>query len=612
MTEQMMIVFGILAGAVALWIWGRPRADIVAVLVALSLLLSRVLTPQESFAGFGDPVVILIAAVFVVGAALENTGIVHRLSLALLKLGGGSETRLIVLIMLLVGGLTAFMSSTAVTAMFIPVVLSITGRTGLNRKRMLMPLTVAATIGGMMTLISSLPNMIVVNILSARGLPPLNFFSVTPFGLSVLAAGITFMVLGRGLLSKQSSVGVAKTRTPRAYDLLDLYGLTSQWHRLQVPAGSPLIGHSVAQLRFLYDRFGVMAVGFEKHENGKTKFLPALPETIFKTGDAVFVIVGEEQEQKFIESQQLIKLPRLDERQAHEALQELGVVELMLAPESKLIGRTVGEIEFRSHYHVSVLALRHRGERLTTNLAQHRLDFGDTLLIAGGWEDISRLREERDNFVVLTLAAEYQERLPARHRAPVAIAILVVMIAAMASGLINIAAAALLASLAMLATRCVPLDAVYKVVSWKTVVLVAGIMPLATALNKTGVTAMIAHGLVTALGSAGPIAMLMVVFLVAALVGLFLSNAATTMLIAPVAIEAAQALHVSPVAFAMTVVISCSASFVTPVSSTWNMLVMEPGGYSFGDYVKVGVPLLLLTMLITVALVTLIYPLAGQ
>lgn len=608
MTEPMLIVFGILAGAIVLWSWGRPRADIVAVLVVLGLMLSRVLTPQESLAGFGDPVVILMAAVFIVGEALVNTGVVHRLSVFLLKVGGGSETRLIVLIMLLVGGIGAFMSSTALVAMFIPVVLAITGRTGLNRKRMLMPLAVAATIGSMMTLISTTPSMIVANILSARGLPPLGFFSWTPFGLSVLAAGIAFMLLGRGLLSKQPKVEAAKTHAPRAYDLLDSYGLTSWWHRLQVPAGSPLIGRSVAQLRSLYDRFGVIPVGFEKHAKGKTKFLPALPETIFETGDAIFVIVGEEQAQQLIETQQLIKLPRLDERQAHEALQELGVAELMLAPESKLIAKTVSEIEFRSRYHVSVLALRHRGERLTTNLAHHRHDFGDTLLIAGGWDDISRLRDDRENFVVLTLSAEYQERLPARRRAPVAVAILAMMAAAMASGLIHISAAALLAALAMLATRCVPLDAMYRVVSWKTLVLVAGMMPLATALTKTGITVMIAHGLVTALGSAGPIAMLVVVFLFAALIGLFLPNAATALLIAPVAIEAAQALHVSPEAFAMTVSISCSASFVTPVSSTWNLLVMEPGGYSFGDYVKVGLPLLFLTMLITVTLVRLIYP----
>ncbi len=607
MTQPMLIVLGILAGAIALWSWGRPRADIVAVLIVLGLMLSGVLTPQESLAGFGDPIVILIAAVFVVGAALESTGIVHRLSLALVKLGRGSETRLIVLIMLLVGGITAFMSSTAATAMFIPVILAITGRTGLNHKRMLMPLAVAATIGGMMTLISSLPNMIVVNVLSAKGLPPFGFFSVTPFGVSVLAAGIAFMLLGRGLLSKQATLDVVKAKAPRASDLLEFYGLTSSWHRLQVPAGSPLVGRPVAQLRSLHDRFGVIPVGFEKRGNGKTTFEPALPETAFDPDDAVFVLVGEEQVPQLLESQQLVELPRLDEQQAHEALQELGVAELMLPQGSKLIGSTVDEISFRSKYHLSLLGLRHRGERLTSNLAQHRLDFGDTLLVSGAWQDISRLREDRENFVVLTLAAEYEQRLPARRRAPVAVAILVLMVVAMASGLIHLSAAALLAALAMLATRCVALDALYRVISWKTLVLVAGMMPLATALNKAGVTRIIAHGMVTALGSAGPTAMLLVVFLVAAVVGLFLSNAATTLLIAPVAIEAAQTLHVSPEAFAMTVVISCSASFVTPVSSTWNLLVMEPGGYKFGDYVKVGVPLLLLTMLITVTLVKFIY-----
>lgn len=607
MTEQMLIVFGILAGAIVLWTWGRPRTDIVAVLVVLALLLSGILTPQESFAGFGDPVVILIAAVFVVGAALENTGIVHRMSLALMKLGGGSEIRLIVLIMLLVGLFTAFMSSTAVTAMFIPVVLAISGRTGLNRKRMLMPLAVAATIGGMMTLISSLPNMIVVNILSEMGLPSLSFFSVTPFGLSVMVAGIAIMVMGRGLLSKKSAAEVSPTGAPRAYDLIESYGLTSWWHRFQIPADTPLIGRSVAHLNSLYDRFSVIPVGFGKNAKGKTQFVPALPETILEAGDDIFVIVSEEQAPQLIGTQQLIELPRLEEREAYEALQKLGVAEVMPAQGSNLIGKTVNEIEFHSRYHVSVLALRHRGERLTKNLDQHRLDFGDTFLIAGGWDDISRLGNKREDFIVLTLSKEYQERLPARKQAPVAVAIVLLMVAAMASGLIHITAAAILAALAMIATRCVPLDSVYKVVSWKTVVLVAGMMPLATALNKTGITTMIAHGLVSALGSAGPTAMLVILFLTTALVGLFLSNAATTLLIAPVAIQAAQALGVSPIAFAMTVVIACSASFVTPVSSTWNLLVMEPGGYSFGDYVKVGLPLLLLTMLITVTLVRLIY-----
>ena len=312
---------------------------------------------------------------------------------------------------------------------------------------------------------------------------------------------------------------------------------------------------------------------------------------------------------QLVETQRLVELPNLDERMRADALQELGAAELMLAPESKLIGKALGDLEFPSRYHVSVLAIRRRGEALTTGLVNRTLDFGDTLLVAGDWADIGKLWDDRDDFVVLSLPAEYQDRLPARQRAPLAIGILIVMIAVMAFGLMPNSAAALLAALAMIAGGCVRLDAIYRIISWKTVVLIAGMLPLATALTKTGATDLMAKELVATLGSLGPIAMLAVVFLVTALVGLFVSNSATAVLIGPIAIDAAHALHISPYAFAMTVSIACCAAYVTPVSSPVNMLVMEPGGYAFGDYVKVGLPLLLLTMLVTVMLVAVIYPL---
>ncbi len=609
MTDEMLIVFGILAGAGGLFAWGRPRVDIVAILVVLALMLSRVLTPQESLAGFGDPVVILIAAIFIVGEAMVNTGVAHRLGEAVLKAGAGNETRLIVLIMVLAGGLGAFMSSSAIVAMFIPVVLTIANRTGLNRKRMLMPLSVATLISGMMTLIASSPNMIIENALRASGIPPLGFFSWTPFGLAVLATSIAFMLWGRRLLSKQLTAKDAEIRSPSAFDLIGSYGLADRWHRLLVSAGSPLINRSVIQVQHQYDRFGFILVGLEKHPRGKPHFLPALPETVFEANDAIFVVGDTEQVPQFVDTQQLVQLPRLDERQRSEALQEIGAAEVMLAPESKLIGKTLGELEFRSRYHVTVLAIRRRGEPLTKNLVSEPLDFGDTLLVGGDWASLGQLWDDRENFVVLTLPAEYHERLPARQRAPVAVGILVAMIVVMAFELLPNSAAALLAALAMVACGCVKLDAIYRIISWKTVVLIAGMLPLATALTKTGATVLMAKGLVATLGSLGPVAMLALVFLVTALVGLFISNSATAVLIAPVAIEAAQTLRVSPQAFAMTVAIACCAAYVTPVSSPVNMLVMEPGGYAFGDYVRVGLPLLLLTMLVTVAFVAVIYPL---
>jgi di/tricarboxylate transporter len=611
MTDQMLIVFGVLAGAVMLFASGRVRPDVVAILVVLALNLTGVLTIQEALAGFGQPVVVLIAAVSVVGEGLIATGVAYRLGEAVMKAGGTNEARLVALVMVLAGTVGAFMSSSAIVAMFIPVVMAIVNKTGLNRKRMLMPLSVAALVSGMMTLIASSPNMIVEDTLRARGLAPFGFFSWTPFGAAVLATAIAFMVIaGRNMLSRQTAAEETGARQPSAYDLLESYGLADKWHRLQVSRGSPLVDRSVAQMQLL-DRFGTVLVGFEKHEHGRARFLPAMPETVFETDDAIYMVAGESQLQQLTAAHALMALPRLDQRQRHEALQEVGVAEIMLAPESKLIGQTLRQAGFSSRYDLNVLAIRHRGEKQTAQLEDHTLDFGDTLMVTGGWGEIQRLRDEVEDFVVLTLPAEYSELMPARHQAPIAVGILVAMIVVMALELMANAAAVLIAALAMIATRCVKLDAIYRIVNWKTVVLVAGTLPLATALSKTGATQMAAHGMIGLLGSLGPLAMLAAVFLVTAVVGLFISNAATAVLIAPVAIDAARALHVSPHAFAITVSLGCCAAFVTPVSSAVNMLVMEPGGYSFGDYVKVGLPLLLLTMLVSVALAAAIYPLGG-
>src|SRR5262249_48805849 len=289
MTNQMLIVFGVLAGAVVLFASGRVRPDVVAILVVLALNLSGVLTVQESMAGFGQPVVVLIAAVSIVGEGLIATGVAHGLGEAVMSGGGGNEARLVALVMVLAGTVGAFMSSSAIVAMFIPVVLAIANKIGLNRKRMLMPLSGAALISGMMTLIASSPNMIVEDALRARGLAPFGFFSWTPFGAAALATAIAFMLIG-GLtpLSRQTAAeeeGGARQRS--AYDLLGSYGLADKWHRLQVTRGSSLVDRSVAQMQLL-DRFGTVLVGFEKHPHGRAQFLPAMPETVFEPDDAIY------------------------------------------------------------------------------------------------------------------------------------------------------------------------------------------------------------------------------------------------------------------------------------------------------------------------------------
>ncbi len=609
MTPQMLIVVAILGVAVGLFAWGRPRADIVALLVVAALMATGVLTPQEALSGFGSPVVILLAAIFIVSAGLVNTGLTQRLGELVIKLGGGSETRLVALIMLIAGLVGSFLNSAAIVAMLIPVVLTIAAKTGINRKRLLMPLCVAVMISGMMTLIASSPNIIIQDALKEHGVSPqLGFFSFSPFGLVALAVGIAFMLLvGRNLLSRQRS-GTTGTETPNVGDVISSYGLDERWHRLRVEPGSPLIGQSVAAVREpLRDRYGLRLVGFEKHSPERMRLQPALQEAVFEADDLVFTLVEEQHVPTLAADLRCTVIAPRDERERREALQDIGVAEVMAAPESKSIGSTLGDLDLPSNYNVSVLAIRHRGQTINEDVAKQTLDFGDILLVGGNWENIDRLSDDRQNFLVLTLPAEYEERLPARRSAPLAVMILVCMIAAMVFDVVPTVNAAIIGALGMIAIGCVRVENIYRVISWTALVVVAGMLPLATALTKTGVTTLMADWLVKALRPLAPILMLGVVFLVTSLVCLFIANAVAAVLIAPVAIQAAQALSVSPQAFAMTMAIACSAAFVTPVSSPTNMLVMEPGGYRFFDYVKVGLPMLLLTMLTTVALAYVIY-----
>lgn len=608
MTHGPALVLSILGAAIALFAVGRPRADVVAILVVLALTLTGVLTINEALAGFGDPVVILIAAVAIVGEGLVATGIVARLGEAVMKAGGTSEAKLVALIMVLAGSIGAFMSSSAIVIMFIPVVLSIAVRVGLNPKRMLMPLAVAANVSGMMTLIASSPNLIIENALRANNLAPLNFFSWTPFGIGVLGVSILFMLMfGRDMMSKRLTAEDAGPRQPSAMHMVESYGLAGQWHRLQLPAQSPLVGQPVLGLMSAGGS-GIVPVGVERHaRGGAVHFMPATPQATFEASDIVIVVGDQVRTQGLIATHRLTEMPRLSDEQRRKALQELGVAEIMLMPESPLIGKTLAEIDFHARYGLSALAIRRRGTALTAGLNDEALAYSDTLLVAGGWANVGRLRDNRQDFVVLTLPAEYGDLIPAESRGPVAVAIVVAMVVTMAVGVVPNSAAALLAALALIATGCVKLESVYRIISWKTLVLVAGMLPLATALGKTGTTALMANGMVGLLGSLGPIAVLAAVFLVTAVVGLFISNSATAVLMAPVAIEAAKSLHDSPQAFAMTVAIGCCAAYVTPVSSAVNTLVMEPGRYSFGDYVKVGIPLLLLTMIVTVGLASIMY-----
>lgn len=607
MTGEMILVLAVLAVAIILFASDRVRLDIVAIMVLLALVVGGVLTVEEGLAGFSDSVVIMIAGLFVVGEALVATGIAMTIGKWLLRVGGTSETRLIVLIMVVVAGVGAFMSSTGIVAIFIPIVVTIADKTGLSRRRLMMPLAFAALISGMMTLIATPPNLIVNNELRGAGLEPFGFFAFTPFGAVTLLAGLAYMlIVGRHLIDTPSTAATTDRGGRTLADLVESYALADRFHRLRVRPGSPLIGRSIGQLR-LRTVFGVVAVGVERRAPGRVRVMPALADTHFVVGDVLLVVGADEPVARLIDLQRLQRLP-IDAFARDNLVQELGLAEVMVAPDSKLIGQSLVDAAFRSRHKVSVLGIRRRGEPLDGAPAEVRLAFGDTLLVSGRWRDINLLQSDKRDFLVLHLPVEMNDVAPARSRAPYALAILVGMIVLMTFGLVPNAAAVLLAALAVVLTRCVSMEGAYRVINWSSLVLIAGMLPLATALQKTGGTGLIVDMLVAGVGDAGPRVMMATLFVLTALIGLFVSNAATAVLVAPIAILTANSLGVSPYPFAMTVALAASAAFMTPVSSPVNTLVLAPGNYRFMDFVKVGVPMTLIVGVITLIVVPLILP----
>ena len=571
-------------------------------------MLSGVISPREAVAGFGDTVVLMIAGLFVVGEAMVRTGIAYAFGDWLMKVGGSSETRLILILMPLVGIIGAPMSSTGIVAIFIPVVLSVAHKTGIAPSRLMMPLAFAAMISGMMTLISTPPNIVVSAALEEANQEPFGFLVFAPMGLAVLGIGTLYMVfVGRHLLpgGGDSTDQAKKGRTLE--DLVAAYGLEERAYRLRIGAKSPLVGQTVGGAK-LRTYFGATVIGVVRGSGRRLSVEPALAQTEFQARDVIYVVGSEEPIRHFIESQDLARLV-IEERQKKEIIQDLGLAEVMLAPESKLIDRTLKEAAVRSRHHVSVLAIRRGGNPLLADFVGEKLQFGDSMLVCGGWKDIGRLQKDMKDFIVLTLPVEMAEVAPARSKAPVALTILFAMIAAMTFGLIPAVGAVLLAALALVLTRCVKMDDAYKVINWQSLVLIAGMLPMATALNTTGGTALIVDGLVSALGEAGPVAMMATLFLLTMVISCFISNTATAVLLAPIAIGAAQDLGVSPYPLAMCVAMGASAALMTPVSSPVNTLVVVPGRYSFMDFVKVGTPMGLIIMAVSLLLIPLLFPL---
>lgn len=613
MTVPIALVFGVLLATMVLFVTEWLRMDLTALLALLALMLLKILTPEEALAGFSDPVVLMIAGLFVVSGSLQQTGMAHALSRMLTKIGGAGEVRLLLVTMGTVALLSALMSSSGATAILIPVVVNLAWQAKISPSKLLLPLALGSLIGGLLTLIGTPPNLVISNQLVSRGLPPLNFFTLTPIGVCVLLLGIGFMALvGRHWLPDRAQDAPGYTGEEADLSLEDLaaaYHLPSDLFRVRVRATSPLVAStlSAANLRQRYHVSILEIQPWPAREGLPGPARMATPETVIQANDLLRIQGATEAVTRLARIERLGILPP-EETAGPVLSQEVGLVELLLPPRSHLIGQTLQEFQFRDRYQVTVLSVRRYGEPLAGDTATLPLRFGDTLLVLGTWERIRALQREHRNFIVVGQPREMLEAQRTPRRALTAGLIIAVMLVLMSFSITPPVVAVLLAAAAIVLFTGMSMEQAYDTLNWQSIVLMAGMLPMATALQNTGGMAFIANALTQSLGQFGPLVTLAGLFVLTALFSQFISNTATTVLMAPIAYYVAVSLAVSPYPLLVAVAVAASTAFATPVSTLSGALVMAPGGYRFGDYVKVGGTFQVLVLLGCLVVIPLLFP----
>ena len=616
----MTITLIILVITVAMFIWGRVRADIVALTALAALLVLGILTPAEALAGFSSPIVIMMIGLFVVGGAIMQTGLAKLTGNKLMALSRGNETITFLLVMLVTSFIGAFVSNTGTVALMMPIIMSLAAGSGMQSSRFLMPLAFAGSLGGMLTLIGTPPNLVIDEVLTEAGYQPLAFFSFFPVGIIVIAIGIiVLMPLSRIFLSK--SQGSKKKKNAKSLDdLVDEYRLLDNLHRFIVPSSRTsaardengnqlnIVGKTLKELS-IQKKYGVSIIEIRNEKKSRLGLVKDVNQNMAKSSSTIQVhdtlyIIGDEQKmQRFARDYGLRKMKdvKID-------FYDLGLTEIVVMPTSNFVGLRIGEANLRKRFGINVLGVKRgsssssssseggRGgsEYITDNLIAAKLHVGDMLLVQGEWTNLAHLTADTTNWVVLDQPEKTADKVLLDYKAPVAAAIMLLMIAMMVFDFIPVApvTAVIIAGLLTVFAGCFRnVEAAYKTINWESIVLIAAMMPMSTALEKTGASALVSQGLVDSLGAMGPTALLAGIYFTTSLMTMFISNTATAVLMAPIALVAAQQVGVSPYSFLFAVTLGASMCFASPFSTPPNALVMKAGGYTFMDYVKVGLPL---------------------
>ena len=613
----------ILVITVALFIWGRVRADIVALTALAALLVLGILTPAEALAGFSSSIVIMMIGLFVVGGAIMQTGLAKLTGNKLMALSRGNETITFLLVMLVTSFIGAFVSNTGTVALMMPIIMSIAAGSGMQSSRFLMPLAFAGSLGGMLTLIGTPPNLVIDEVLTEGGYQPLAFFSFFPVGIIVIAIGIiVLMPLSKIFLSKKQS-GKKKKQGKSLDDLVDEYQLLDNLHRYIVPSRRPsaaidengeqmdIVGKTLKDLS-IQKKYGVSIIEIRNEKKSRLGLVKDVSQNMAKSSSTIQVhdtlyIIGEEEKMKRFASDyglRKMKDVKID-------FYDLGLTEIVVMPTSNFAGLRIGDANLRKRFGINVLGVKRGDEYITDNLIATKLHVGDMLLVQGEWTNLAHLATDTSNWVVIDQPEKTADKVLLDYKAPVAAAIMLLMIVMMVFDFIPVApvTAVIIAGLLTVFAGCFRnVEAAYKTINWESIVLIAAMMPMSTALEKTGASALVSQGLVESLGSMGPTALLAGIYFTTSLMTMFISNTATAVLMAPIALVAAQQVGVSPYSFLFAVTLGASMCFASPFSTPPNALVMKAGGYTFMDYVKVGLPLQIIIGVVMTFVLPLLFP----
>ena len=614
----------ILALSAVFFVNGKLRSDLVALCALVLLIVFNILTPEEALSGFSNPIVIMMVGLFVVGGAIFKTGLAKMISSKILRLAGKSELKLFILIMMVTAFIGAFVSNTGTVALMLPIVVSMAASANISPGRFLMPLAFASSMGGMATLIGTPPNLVVDEVLSNARFTDLSFFSFTPIGVICVLIGLVVLIpLSKFFLVKKEDGKDTKTTTGHSpKELAKKYQLSDNLYRIQIRPGSRIGGKKLQELN-ITQAYNLSILEIRRQSSSQGRFLKTVdqslagPHTELQENDILYVFGPFEKVNQFAKEQNL----ELTDTHVSEyvegaeveklSVREIGIAEVLLMPDSKLINKAVKDSGFRDKYSVNILGIQRKGEYILNDIKDIKMHAGDILLIQGTWDSIARMSQKQSQWVVLGQPLEEASKVTLDYKAPVAALIMVLMIAAMVFDFIPIppVAVVIIAGILMVLTGCFRnVEEAYKTINWESVVLIAAMLPMSLALEKTGASNLISEKLVSGLGDYGPLVLMAGIYFTTSLLTMFISNTATAVLVAPIALQSAIAINVSPYPFLLAVTVGASMCFASPFSTPPNALVMSAGKYTFMDYVKVGLPLQIVMGIVMVFILPLLFP----